>query len=125
MPATEMIVSVAIISALALVGIQLLRLAATAIRHRTIRQVIDRDPQAAEAVISELRTPETPGGDDRLGLILLALGIAMLGASFTAGDTGGWTDYGVGASMFPLIVGAALMLRHYMIERAKRRGSAE
>lgn len=125
MPATEMIVSVAIIAALALVGIQLLRLAATAIRHRTIRQVIDKDPNAAEAVISELRTPETPGGDDRLGLILLALGIAMLGASFTAGGTGGWTDYGVGASMFPLIVGAALMLRHYMIERAKRRGSAE
>jgi len=125
MPATEMIVSVAIISALALVVIQLLRLASTAIRHRTIRQVIDKDPKAAEAVISELRTPETPGGDDRLGLILLALGIAMLGASFTAGDTGGWTDYGVGASMFPLIVGAALMLRHYMIERARRRGSAE
>lgn len=125
MPATEMIVSVAIIAALALVGIQLLRLAATAIRHRTIRQVIDKDPNAAEAVISELRTPETPGGDDRLGLILLALGIAMLGASFTAGGTGGWTDYGVGASMFPLIVGAALMLRHYMIEWAKRRGSAE
>jgi hypothetical protein len=125
MPATEMIVSVAIISALALVVIQLLRLASTAIRHRTIRQVIDKDPNAAEAVISELRTPETPGGDDRLGLILLALGIAMLGASFTAGDTGGWTDYGVGASMFPLIVGAALMLRHYMIERARRRGSAE
>ena len=125
MPATEMMVSVAIIAALALVGIQLLRLATTAIRHRTIRQVIDKDPTAAEAVISELRTPERSGGDDRLGLILLALGLAMLAASFTAGDTGGWTDYGVGASMFPLIVGAALMLRHYMIERAKRRGSAE
>ena len=125
MPATEMIVMIAIVSALALVGIQLLRLAATAIRHKTVRRIIDRDPATAEAVIAELRTPESPRGDDRLGLILLAIGIATLGASFTAGDTGGWTDYGVGAAMFPLIVGAALMLRHFLIERAKRRGSAE
>jgi hypothetical protein len=125
MPATEMIVMIAIVAALALVTIQLFRLAATAIRHKTVRRVIERDPSAAEAVIAELRMPETPGGDDRLGLILLALGIATLCASFTAGDTGGWTDYGVGAAMFPLIVGAALMLRHFVIERAKRRGSAE
>ena len=125
MPATEMIVTVAMVAALALVAIQLFRLAATAIRHKTVRRVIERDPAAAEAVIAELRMPEATGGDDRLGLILLALGIATLAASFTAGETGGWTDYGVGAAMFPLIVGAALMLRHYVIERAKRRGNAE
>ena len=125
MPATEMIVMVAIVAALALVAIQLFRLAATAIRHKTVRRVIERDPAAAEAVIAELRMPEASGGDDRLGLILLALGIATLAASFTAGETGGWTDYGVGAAMFPLIVGAALMLRHYVIERAMRRGNAE
>ena len=125
MPATEMIVSVAIIAALALVTIQMFRLAATGIRHRTVRRVIDRDPSAAEAVMAELRMPETPTGDDRLGVILFALGIATLLASFTAGETGGWTDYGVGAAMFPLIVGAALMLRHFWIERAKRRDSAE
>jgi len=125
MPATEMIVMVAIVAALALVAIQLFRLAATAIRHKTVRRAIERDPAAAEAVIAELRMPEASRGDDRLGLILLALGIATLAASFTAGETGGWTDYGVGAAMFPLIVGAALMLRHYVIERAKRRGNAE
>lgn len=125
MPATEMIVTISMVAALALVTIQLFRLAATAIRHKTVRRVIDRDPSAAEAVIAELQTPETPGGDDRLGVILFALGIATLLASFTAGDMGGWTDYGIGAAMFPLIVGAALMLRHYVIERAKRRGSAE
>ena len=125
MPATEMIVTVAIVAAIALVVIQLFRLAATAMRHKTVRRVIDRDPTAAESVIAELRTPGTPGGDDRLGVILFALGIATLLASFTAGNTGGWTDYGVGAAMFPLVVGAALMLRHYVIERAKRRGSPE
>jgi hypothetical protein len=125
MPATEMIVMVAAFSALALGFVQLLRLVGTAITHRTIRRAIDRDPASAEPLLERLATPGESRGDDRLGLILLAIGIATLGASFTAGDTGGWTDYGIGAAMFPLIVGAALMLRHYLVERAKRRGGAE
>ena len=40
MPATEMIVSIAVVSALALVAIQLFRLAEAAIRHRTVRRVV-------------------------------------------------------------------------------------
>ena len=120
MPATEMIVSVAVAAVIALIVIQLFRLFQTAIRHKTVRKVIEKDPGIAEKAIEELsKAPET-AGDDRLGLILLALGIATLAASFTAGDTGGWTDYGVGASMFPLIVGAALMVRHFVIERTRR-----
>lgn len=119
MPATEMIVSIAVVAALALVGIQLLRLAATAIRHMTMRRVIDRDPKAAEAVIAELRMPETPSGDDRLGIILVAFGVAMIGASILAAR-GHWADYGIAGALFPLIVGAALWLRHYAIERARR-----
>jgi hypothetical protein len=119
MPATEMIVSIAVVAALALVGIQLLRLAATAIRHMTMRRVIDRDPKAAEAVIAELRTPETPSGDDRLGIILVAFGVAMIGASILAAR-GHWADYGIAGALFPLIVGAALWLRHYAIKRARR-----
>ena len=119
MPATEMIVSIAVVAALALVGIQLLRLAATAIRHMTMRRIIDRDPKAAEAVIAELRTPETPSGDDRLGIILVAFGVAMIGASILAAR-GHWADYGIAGALFPLIVGAALWLRHYAIERARR-----
>jgi hypothetical protein len=119
MPATEMIVSIAVVAALALVGIQLLRLAATGIRHMTMRRVIDRDPKAAEAVIAELRTPETPSGDDRLGIILVAFGMALIGASILAAR-GHWADYGIAGALFPLIVGAALWLRHYAIERARR-----
>ena len=120
MPATEMIVSVAVAAVLALIVIQLFRLFQTAIRHKTVRKVIEKDPGIAEKAIEELSKAPEPAGDDRLGLILLALGVATLAASFTAGDTGGWTDYGVGASMFPLIVGAALMVRHFVIERTRR-----
>lgn len=125
MPATEMIVSIAVVTALALMVIHFFRLLGIAIRHKTVRRVIERDPAAAESVISELSKPDVPAGDDRLGLILFALGVATLAASFTAGETGGWTDYGVGAAMFPLIVGAALMARHFLIERARRRAGQQ
>ena len=125
MPATEMIVMVAAFSALALVAIQLLRLAGIAVRHKTVRRVVDRDPVAAERLIGELDAPPEKAGDDRLGLILVAFGVAMIGASIFVGHRGDWTDYGIAGALFPLIVGAALLVRHYAIERAKRRGSAE
>ena len=120
MPATEMIVSIAVLAALALIVIQLFRLFQTAIRHKTVRKVIEKDPSIAEKAIEELSKEPEATGDDRLGLILLSIGLATLAASFTAGETGGWTDYGVGAAMFPLIVGAALMARQFLIERARR-----
>jgi hypothetical protein len=124
MPATEMITVVAIVAALALVAIQLLRLAEAAVRHRTVRRVVDRDPAVAERLIGELDVPKERAGDDRLGIILVAFGAAMIGASILAGAQGDWTRYGIAGALFPLIVGAALWLRHYAIERA-RRGDAK
>ena len=107
MPATEMIVSIAVAAVLALIVIQFVRLLSTAIRHKTVRRVIEKDPSIAEKAIEELSKEPERTGDDRLGLILFSIGLATLAASFTAGDTGGWTDYGIGAAMFPLIVGSA------------------
>lgn len=123
MPATEMIVMVAAFSALTLVAIQLLRLAGIAVRHKTVRRVVDRDPVAAERLMGGLDAPKDQPGDDRLGIILVAFGIAMIGASIIAGGIGDWTRYGVAAALFPLIVGAALWLRHYVVERAGRGGA--
>ena len=120
MPATEMIVTIAVVAGFALVAIQLLRLAEAALRHKTVRRVIDRDPAVAERLIGELDAPKVRGGDDRLGIILVAFGVAMIGASIIAGGIGGWIQYGVAGALFPLIVGAALWLRHHAIERARR-----
>ena len=124
MTGTEMIVMLAAFSALALVAIQLLRLAGVAVRHKTVRKLVDRDPVAAERLIDGLDAPKEQAGDDRLGIILVALGVAMIGASILVGHRGDWTDYGLAGALFPLIVGAALWLRHYVIERA-RRGETE
>ena len=122
MPATEMIVSIAFVAAVAIGFVHLLRLIGTAITHRTVRRAIDRDPASAEALLNRLTTAEPTTGDDRLAVVLVALGLAMVGASLIAGDVGDWTRYGVGGALFPLLIGAALWLRHYATERARRRG---
>ena len=125
MPVTEMIIGIAGGSLILLGVVAILRLIGIWITHQTVRRAIEKDPAIAEPLLDRITTSREPTGDDRIGLILLAVGVAAVIASLTAGDTGGWTDYGIGASMFPLIVGAALMGRHLLIKRAKRRANAE
>ena len=126
MPVTEMIIGVAGGSFLLLGAIALFRLVGIWITHQTIRMAIEKDPSIAEPLLDRMAAPaESSTSDDRIGLILFAVGVATVLASLTAGDTGGWTDYGIGAAMFPLIVGIALMGRYFWIQRAKRRGVAE
>ena len=124
MPATEMIIMIAVVSALALSFIHLLRLIATAIHHKTVRRVIDRDPAAAEGLISQIGMPATRTSDERLSTILIAFGIAMIAASIVIGDPN-WMHYGVAAALFPLVIGTALWLRLFIAGRMGRRGGAE
>ncbi|HEX6603300.1 MAG TPA: hypothetical protein VF027_00285, partial [Sphingomicrobium sp.] len=121
MPATEMIVMIAVVSAVALSFIHVVRLVGTAIIHKTVRRAVDRDPAAAEGLIAELARPRPPSGDDRLSVILVALGIAMVAASVVINDPA-WMHYGVAAALFPLIIGTALWLRVFVIARMGQRG---
>ena len=54
MPLTEMVVTIAIAAAMALGFIALLRLLSTLITHRTIRKVIETNPQQAEELLQKL-----------------------------------------------------------------------
>jgi peptidoglycan/LPS O-acetylase OafA/YrhL len=120
MPATEMIVMVAIVSALVLGFIHLVRLVGTVVLHKTVRRVADRNPESAEGLIEQLMQPRAEGGDDRLSTILVAVGIAMIAASVVINDPA-WMHYAIAGALFPLIVGTALWLRLYIIRRAGRR----
>ena len=125
MPFTEMVVIVAAFSALCLGGIHLFRLVATAILHRTIRKAIDKDPQAAEPLLAQLTAaPDSGTDDDRTATLLIAFGIAMVAASLIIGDPS-WLHYGIAGAIFPLLIGTALWLRHYMIKRSPRTDRAE
>jgi hypothetical protein len=57
------------------------------------------------------------GGDDRNGLVLIALGIAIAGFALVVNDAE-WLRYGIGAALFPLLVGAVLLGRHVWLRRA-------
>ena len=124
MPATEMVVMIAVTAALVLGFINLVRLSITAIQHKTVRRIVDRDPAQAEAMLERLGQPPERSGDDRLSTILVAFGVAMIAASVVINDPA-WMHYAVAGALFPLIVGTALWLRLYVIERARRRASAK
>ena len=124
MPLTEMTVMVAIIAALILGFIQVLRLAASAMLHRTIRKAVEKEPASAEPLLARLAAPRSTPDDDRLAIILVALGLAMVAASAVIGDEG-IMRVGIAAAMFPLFVGGALWLRFRTAEQARRRGEQQ
>jgi membrane associated rhomboid family serine protease len=120
MPLTEMIFSIAILAAAVLAFVQLLRLFATAMRFKTLRKLADRDPASAGSLIAQLNEAPVRSGDDRLAIVLIAIGIAMAAGGLIAVDDRGVIRLAIAASLFPLLVGAALGLRLYLIERRRR-----
>lgn len=124
MPFSEMTVMIAVVAAVVLGFIHLLRLIGTLIMHRTLRKVVESDPQHAEALLAKLATPPAKDGDDRLATILIALGIAMIAASVVINDPA-WIHYGVAAALFPLIVGTALWARGFVLARTGRRAAGQ
>jgi hypothetical protein len=119
MPTTEMVVMIAVTSAMLLAFIHVLRLITTFLVHRTISKAIDRDPQKADEMIARLGDPAASGDDDRFSTILIAVGVAMIAASLVVGDPA-WMHYGIAAALFPLLVGTALWLRLFIQRRTQR-----
>ena len=124
MPATEMVVMVAVLVAAVLTVISLIRLLAMAITHRTIRRAMADHPEAAQSLLAQLASPNPADGDSRLSVILIAVGVAMVVGSLIIGDPS-WMHYASAAASFPLIVGTALWLRLFVSERMRRRGSSQ
>jgi hypothetical protein len=124
MPPTEMIVMIAAFTALALSFIHVLRLVGTWIVHRTIRTVADKDPVAVQPLLEQFLAPKVASGDDRLSVILISVGVAMLLASLIVGGPD-VVHYGAAAAVFPLVVGTALWLRLFFLARSERRGAGQ
>jgi len=125
MPITEMIVSIAVAGALVLGFIAVLSLFAARIRHTTIRKAIDTNPELAAGMLDKLTARKERSGDDRLALVLIAIGVAMAVAPVIAVDDPGIVRFAIAASLFPLLVGGALWLRYRAVERARRSDPGE
>lgn len=118
MPATEMVTMVGAFAALLLGFFYFTQLIASAITHRTIRKIADRDPAAVEPLLSQLATAGPARTDDRTGLLLVAVGLAMITAVLIIGNNE-WIRYGIAGAAFPLIIGAVLFARHRLVERSR------
>lgn len=125
MPLTEMVVTIAMAAAIGLVLIALIRLAMMLVTHRTIRKAVETDPQLAEGLLQRLTARRESSGDDKLAIILVAIGVAMIAAPVIAVDDRGIVRFAIAAALFPLLVGGALWLRFRAVERAKQRDRAE
>lgn len=123
MPVTEMITISAIALFFLLGFIFFLRLIQAWMLHRTLREAISKDSAQAGMLVDRIGSGELGGpraglgSDDRTGLVLVAIGVALAGFSLIVGEPD-WLRYGIGAALFPALVGAALLLRHRMLRRS-------
>ena len=120
MPVTEMVVTVAIVAGVTLLIVHLIRLATTALFHKSIRKLVERDPAQAQALITQLGERRTRSGDQRIAIILIAIAIAMAAGSLIVVDDPGVIRQGIAASLFPFFVGAGLLLHLHLVERQRR-----
>lgn len=106
--------------ALCVVGFFLLaRLLHAWMLHRSIRRALDAKSEHLGAMIDKLNKPYEPlagpgggdaPGDDRNGLVLLAIGLAMAGFGLLQGQEQ-VVRIAAGAALFPAFVGIALLIR--------------
>ena len=106
-----------------LVVIQLGRLWRAGMLHKTIREAISRDSPAVSEMLAGVDEQQKPAGanDDRTALVLIGLGLALLLFAALQNSEDILRQVG-GASVFPIFVGAALLLRQYLVR--KRGGAA-
>lgn len=97
--------------------------------HRTLRNAIERDSSIVGDLVDKIDRADWAdtgrqrlGSDDRNGLVLVAIGLAAFGFAIVVNDPE-WLRYGIGAALFPLLVGMALLARHFWLSRTIAAGA--
>lgn len=97
--------------------------------HRTLRNAIERDSSIVGDLVDKIDRADWAdtgrqrlGSDDRNGLVLVAIGLAAFGFAVVVNDPE-WLRYGIGAALFPLLVGMALLARHFWLSRTIAAGA--
>lgn len=98
------------------------RLYRTSVQHRTIREAISRDNASVPALLAGIEEQQpTAANDDRTAFVLIALALALFGFGLIQGDADDLRNMS-GAALFPLFVGAALLLRFWWARRREGKG---
>jgi hypothetical protein len=128
MAVTEMISMVAVALFMLTAFVFFLKMIQAWMLHRTLRDAIKRDSATAAGLVDKIDRSggddvQRLGGDDRNGLVLIAIGLALLGFALVVDDPE-WLRYGLGASLFPMLVGFALVGRHLWLRKVLERDLA-
>jgi hypothetical protein len=118
-------------SAIVLVAFLIVRLISAWMLHRSINKSIEAKSDQSAALIEKVNKPVEFGAssprerptDDRNGLVLIAIGLAMAGFGWLQRDPE-TADIASGAALFPVFVGAALILSRVLTSRARARERA-
>jgi hypothetical protein len=116
----DIVIAIAMATALVLIVNQLGRVMRAMMLHRTIRKGMTEGSNLTPELLDRV-DQEKAGqgfGDDRIGVVLIAIGLAVLGFGLLTGDADDLHNT-AGISLFPLLVGAALLGRHLVIRRAR------
>lgn len=128
MPTTEMVAMIAAFASMLLGFLAIVRFLRAWLLHRTLRKAIDRDSAAAPALIERIGALEDGrnqlGNDDRNGMVLIALGLALVGfAMIGLGNRPDEMRVVASAALFPLFVGIALLVRRQLLKRELAAGA--
>jgi hypothetical protein len=96
---------------------QVSRILRTWMLHRSVREAIRADSALVPHLLDKLDEPKSRGGgDDRTGLVLIALGAALFGFGLIQGEPSAIRGMS-GLSLFPTFVGAVLAGRFWLLRR--------
>lgn len=114
----DIIITVALVTGVVLVFNHVSRLLRARMTHKTIREAISRDNANIGPLLDKIEEPQTAGsGDDRNGLVLIALAAAIFCFGLINGDPDNIRALS-GIALFPTFVGAALLGRFWYMKRS-------
>lgn len=103
---------IAVATAVVVATVQLGRVLRAMMLHKTVREALTRENALGPALLDKIDEPRAGAGfgDDRIGLVLLAIGFAAIGFALIQGSPDTIRNV-TGMALFPLFVGAALLGR--------------
>jgi len=112
----DVLMFAAMVTGAVLIAGHVSRILRTRFLHQTLREAMRSEGALNPSLLNKLddQQPDA-GGDDRNGLVLLALGAAMIGYGLVA-DAGLLRQL-TGMALFPIFVGAVLLARALRLNR--------
>lgn len=114
----DIIITIALAITIIVAITQVARIIRNFAMHRTIREALLRGSPLTPELLAGMEESAAPsrGGDDRTGMVLIAISLALVGFGVLMNSEDNLRAM-TGVSLFPLFVGIALLGRHWFNRR--------